>query len=60
VCATSRLIQRDGVLPGDSPQKQGLWLRLEGLAFQLLEHGLRFVKEMGEEMVMVATKEGEL
>lgn len=54
----SRLIRRDGVLPGGSPQRQGLWLRLEGLVFWVAEHGLCSIGDAGEEVVMVATNEG--
>lgn len=54
--AASRLIRRNGMLPGGSPTKINWRLRLEGLAFQVVEHWLRFVKEMGEEIVMVASK----
>ena len=55
--AASLLIRRDGVLPGGSPQKQGLWLRLEGLAFQAVEHGLCAVRDnAGGELVLIAMK----
>ena len=56
IWATSRLIRRNGMLPGGSPQKLNLWLRLEGLAFQVLEYGLAMFKNVGEETVLVATK----
>jgi len=56
VWVASRLIRRDGVLPGGSPQNIGLPLRLEGLAFQVAEYGLCRVKEVGEEIVLFATK----
>jgi len=54
--ATSRLIRRNGILLGGSPQKLGFWLRLEGIAFQMLEYGLAMFKNAGEEIVLVATK----
>ena len=56
VWAASRLIHRNGALPGGSPQKHGLWLQLEGLAFQAVEHGLCWVRDVGEEIVLIATK----
>jgi hypothetical protein len=55
--AASRLIRQNGTLPGGSPKKkQSLWLRLEGLTFQALEHGLCRVTDTGEEIVTIATK----
>jgi hypothetical protein len=54
-CA-SRLIRRNGALPGGSPKEQHLWLRLEGLAFQTLEHRLCWLRDAGEEVVLIATK----
>jgi 2-polyprenyl-3-methyl-5-hydroxy-6-metoxy-1,4-benzoquinol methylase len=51
----SRLIRQNGTLPGGSP-KQSLWLRLGGLAFQALEHGLCMFNNTGEEIVTIATK----
>jgi 2-polyprenyl-3-methyl-5-hydroxy-6-metoxy-1,4-benzoquinol methylase len=54
--AASRLIRQNGTLPGGSPKKQSLVLRLEGLAFHLVEHGLCWVTAAGEEIVMIATK----
>lgn len=51
----SRLIQRDGVLPGGSPTRISFGLQLEGLAFRLVESGLHpFLPLLGEEVVMVA------
>lgn len=52
----SWLIKRDDMLPSGSPQKQNLWLRLEGLAFQVLEHGLSQIKDAAEELILIATK----
>jgi 2-polyprenyl-3-methyl-5-hydroxy-6-metoxy-1,4-benzoquinol methylase len=54
--AASHLIRRNGALPGGTPKEQHLWLRLEGLAFQLVEDGLCWVTDAGEEIVMVAAK----
>ncbi len=56
--AASSLIRRDGVLPGGSPERQGAWPRLQGLAFLVREHGLRGPGETGEEIVIVATSQG--
>jgi SAM-dependent methyltransferase len=56
IWAASLLIRRNGTLPGGSPKKQSLWLRLAGQAFQALEHGLCWVTDAGEEVVMIATK----
>lgn len=52
----SRLIKRNGMLPGGLPKEQSLRLRLEGLTFQTVEHGLCRVGDMGEELVLVAIK----
>src|SRR2546425_1880561 len=38
IWAASYLIRRNRALPGGSPQKQALWLRLEGVIFQAVEH----------------------
>jgi SAM-dependent methyltransferase len=54
--AASRLIYQEGILPGGSPQRQSLWLRLEGLAFWIIEYELCRWKNVGEEIVLVATK----
>ena len=54
--AASSLIRKDGVLPGGTPVKQGLWLRLRGLAFWLAEEGPSRAKGEAEEVVMVAAK----
>lgn len=56
IWAASRLIRRNGMLPGGSPQKLGLWLRLEGLAFQAIEYGMIIFKNAGEETVLMVTK----
>lgn len=61
VWVASRSIKRDGILPGGSPQRQNLWLELEGLAFQFIEYGmLRWNKSVGEEIVLIATKRKDL
>ena len=50
------LSTRNKTLPGGSPKEQGLRLRLEGLAFQVVEHGLCWVTDAGEEVVLIVTK----
>lgn len=53
----SRLIKRKGTLPGGLlQQKRGLWLQLEGLVFWMMEYGLCRIKDVGEEILLVATK----
>ena len=52
----SHLIQRDGSIQGGFPKKQGLWLRLNGIAFQITESALCLRKDLGEEVVLLATK----
>jgi len=57
----SRLIRRNGTLPGGSPQnlRPGLRLRLrlEGLMFHMVEHMMCWAKkDAGEEIVLIATK----
>lgn len=54
--AASYLIHRNGMLLSDSLQKQGFWLQLEGLVFQSLEHGPYWVRDAGEEIVLVVRK----
>lgn len=54
--ATSRLIRRNGTLPGGSLQRQSLRLRFMGLAFLAAEYGLCLVTDAGEEIVLIATK----
>jgi len=41
-------------LPGGSPARTGMRMRLQGLAFQAEEHRLRGPGETGEEIVMEA------
>ena len=53
----SYLIKRNGQLSGGSPQRQGIWLRLEGLIFQMIEYALcKTGRNLGEEIVLIATK----
>jgi SAM-dependent methyltransferase len=52
----SYLIQREGTMQGGFPKNQSLWLRLNGLAFQIWEHVLCLRKDLGEEVVLLATK----
>jgi len=54
--AASYLIRKNGVLPCGLVEKQNLLLRLSGLAFQMVEYGLCRLKDVGEELVLVATK----
>lgn len=56
VWAASRLICRNGMLPGGSPKKLSLWLRLQGLAFQVIEYGMAMFMNAGEETVLMAIK----
>ena len=56
IWAASRLIRRDGKLPGGSPQRPGLRLRLEGLIFWAVEYVLCQVGPFGEEIVLEAEK----
>jgi SAM-dependent methyltransferase len=53
--AESRLIRRHGVLPEGSPDKRRLALRVRALGFELLEHALCRVLDVGEEIVLIAT-----
>ncbi|MGB9924874.1 MAG: class I SAM-dependent methyltransferase [Methanothrix sp.] len=50
IYAASSCIRRDGSLPGGSPGRAGVRMRLQGLAFQAIEHA----RGGGEEIVMVA------
>lgn len=54
--AASRLIKRNGALPGLFLQNQGAWQTLLGRAFRLLEYGLCQVTDVGEEIVLTASK----
>jgi len=56
VWAASSLIRRDGALPGGTPEALGPSLRLQGLVFQAIEHGLCGQKGVGEELVLVVTR----
>ena len=54
--AASHLIHHNDILPGGSPQKVAPGLRLAGVAFQVMEHGLCIIRNVGEELIMLATK----
>jgi len=54
--AASNLIRKNGVLPGGSPRRQSLQLRLTGLAFQAVEYGMCWVTDVGEEIIIIAGK----
>jgi 2-polyprenyl-3-methyl-5-hydroxy-6-metoxy-1,4-benzoquinol methylase len=56
VWAASRLIRRNGALPDGASARRGLWSRLEGIIFHAVEDGLTLTKDVGEEVVLVATK----
>ncbi len=59
IWVTSKLIRRDGKLTVGSPRNSGWSLRLEGIAFQLLQYGLapfRRNRKIGEEIVLIASK----
>ncbi|HPS90826.1 MAG TPA: class I SAM-dependent methyltransferase [Methanothrix sp.] len=55
VLVESNLIKRDGTRKGDLTETPVASLRLQGLAFQAIEHGLCRCGKVGEELVMVAT-----
>ena len=54
---TSYLIHKNYVLPGGYPGKQNFWLFLGGMTFQALEQGLCLITDVGEEVVLIATKQ---
>lgn len=56
VWASSLILRRDGILPGARPERvhPALWLLSVGL--QAVEHALFFVGDLGEEILMVATR----
>jgi 2-polyprenyl-3-methyl-5-hydroxy-6-metoxy-1,4-benzoquinol methylase len=56
VWQTSRLNYRNGTLLNGSSESSGLLLRLEGLAFLVMEDVLYVREQAGEELVLVATK----
>jgi 2-polyprenyl-3-methyl-5-hydroxy-6-metoxy-1,4-benzoquinol methylase len=56
IWVASSLIRRDSMLPGGSLETPGLRLRVEGMAFQAVEHGLCWHGQEGEELVMEATR----
>lgn len=57
IWVTSQLIRQDGILPDESKKMQSFWLWLEGMVFQLVEHGICWFRDVGEEVVMIANKE---
>jgi len=54
--AASLIIRREGVLPGGSSPRQSFLGRLQGLLFQLVEYGISQIRDIGEEIILVATK----
>jgi 2-polyprenyl-3-methyl-5-hydroxy-6-metoxy-1,4-benzoquinol methylase len=53
----SRLIRRDGSIPGGFPRSLSRRLRLEGLAFQMFQHMfLPFKGNIGEAILLIASK----
>lgn len=56
VWTASRLIRRRGGLPGGSPEMQDCSAQLEGIFFQLVEICLCEIADIGEELVLIATK----
>jgi hypothetical protein len=52
----SRLIKRDGKLPGGLLENVGVQLMLEGLVYWAIEYALSRVWPLGEELVLEATK----
>ncbi len=57
IWSASKLIRRNGFLPGGLPKKQSFLLRIEGLTFWTVEYLMCcYFKNIGEEIVLVATK----
>lgn len=56
ICSASYSIRRNGTLPGGLLQRQSLWLQFAGFVFQLVEYGLCWVTDAGEEIVLIATR----
>ncbi len=54
--AASRLMKKNGKLPGGSPRRVSLQMKLEGLGFQIVEQALSQLKNVGEEIILIATK----
>jgi len=54
--AASRLIKKNGKLPGGSVKRLTLQMKLEGLVFWIVEHVLCQLKDVGEEIVLITTK----
>jgi len=53
--AISRLIKQDGILAEGLPKTLGVQQKIEGWAFQVVEHGLCCFGKVGDEIVMEAT-----
>ena len=56
--AASRLIRKNGKLPGGSPRRVSLQMKLEGLVFWIVKYLLSQLKDIGEEIILIATKKG--
>jgi SAM-dependent methyltransferase len=56
VWAASQLMRRYGVIPAEFLKKQAFYLHLQGLPFQTVEYGLCWVRDGGEEILLIATK----
>jgi len=57
IWCSSRLIHRNGSIPGGFPRHLNALLRFEGLIFQLFEHALlRFRGNLGEGIILIALK----
>ncbi len=54
--ATSCLIKGNGKLPGGSPKRVTLELKLKGIVFWMVEYVMSRIWHMGEELVLEATK----
>lgn len=50
------LLKRRGTLPGGIAEKIELWIKIESIFFWILEYILSKVKDVGEELVLIATK----
>lgn len=55
----SYLVWRNGSLSGGMPAKVEFGVRLSGLLFHAVEHGLSWFKSAGEELVLIATRDKE-
>lgn len=54
--SASRLIRKNGMLPGGSPKDISPLMRLQGMAFRMRERGFRGPGEAGEVLVMMARR----